>query len=44
VTELVGYSEEYEDVPPPDGLRQFLETSPSSADVDSLDDTKTASP
>ena len=40
VTELVGYSEEYEDVPPPDGLHQFLENVALVSDVDSLDDTK----
>ena len=39
VTELVGYSEEYEDVPPPDGLHQFLENVALVSDVDSLDDT-----
>jgi DNA helicase-2/ATP-dependent DNA helicase PcrA len=38
VTELVGYSEEYADVPPPDGLHQFLENVALVADVDSLDD------
>ena len=40
VTELVGYSAEYEDVPPPDGLHQFLENVALVSDVDSLDDTK----
>ena len=40
VTELVGYSEEYEEVPPPDGLHQFLENVALVSDVDSLDDTK----
>jgi DNA helicase-2/ATP-dependent DNA helicase PcrA len=40
VTELVGYSEEYEDVPPPDGLHQFLENVALVSDVDTLDDSK----
>jgi len=40
VTELIGYSEEYADVPAPDGLHQFLENVALVSDVDSLDDTK----
>jgi len=40
VTELIGYSEEYADVPPPDGLHQFLENVALVSDVDTLDDTK----
>ncbi len=40
VTELIGYSEEYADVPSPDGLHQFLENVALVSDVDSLDDTK----
>jgi DNA helicase-2/ATP-dependent DNA helicase PcrA len=38
VTELIGYSEEYADVPPPDGVHQFLENVALVSDVDSLDD------
>jgi DNA helicase-2/ATP-dependent DNA helicase PcrA len=40
VTELIGYSEEYADVPPPDGLHQFLENVALVSDVDTLDDSK----
>ena len=40
VTELIGYSEEYADVPPPDGLHQFLENVALVSDVDSLDESK----
>ena len=40
VTELIGYSEEYADVPPPDGLNQFLENVALVSDVDSLDESK----
>ncbi|MGA8014935.1 MAG: UvrD-helicase domain-containing protein [Candidatus Dormiibacterota bacterium] len=38
VTELIGYSEEYADVPPPDGVHQFLENVALVSDVDSLDE------
>ena len=38
VVELVGLAAEYADVPPPDGLTQFLENVALVADVDSLDD------
>ena len=41
ITELIGYSDEYADVPPPDGLHQFLENVALVSDVDTLDDTKT---
>jgi DNA helicase II / ATP-dependent DNA helicase PcrA len=41
VTELIGYSEEYADVPPPDGVHQFLENVALVSDVDSLDESKT---
>ena len=40
VTELIGYSEEYADVPSPDGLHQFLENVALVSDVDSLDESK----
>ena len=40
VTELIGYSEEYADVPAPDGLHQFLENVALVSDVDTLDDSK----
>ena len=38
VTELIGYSDEYGEVPPPDGLHQFLENVALVSDVDSLDE------
>jgi DNA helicase-2/ATP-dependent DNA helicase PcrA len=38
VTELIGLAAEYADVPPPDGLRQFLENVALVSDVDTLDD------
>jgi DNA helicase-2/ATP-dependent DNA helicase PcrA len=38
VTELIGYSDEYADVPPPEGLHQFLENVALVSDVDSLDE------
>ncbi len=38
VTELVGLAAEYADVPPPDGLFQFLENVALVSDVDTLDD------
>jgi DNA helicase-2/ATP-dependent DNA helicase PcrA len=38
VTELVGLAGEYADVPPPQGLTQFLENVALVADVDTLDD------
>ncbi len=40
VTELIGYSEEYADVPPPDGVHQFLENVALVSDVDSLDESR----
>jgi DNA helicase-2/ATP-dependent DNA helicase PcrA len=40
VTELIGYSDEYAEVPPPDGLHQFLENVALVSDVDSLDESK----
>jgi len=39
VMELIGLAAEYADVPPPDGLLQFLENVALVSDVDSLDDT-----
>jgi DNA helicase-2/ATP-dependent DNA helicase PcrA len=39
VTELKGLAAEYGDVPPPDGLFQFLENVALVSDVDSLDET-----
>ncbi|MBV8444955.1 MAG: ATP-binding domain-containing protein, partial [Candidatus Dormibacteraeota bacterium] len=39
VTELAGLAAEYADVPPPDGLFQFLENVALVSDVDTLDDT-----
>jgi superfamily I DNA/RNA helicase len=39
VTELVGLAAEYVDVPPPQGLTQFLENVALVSDVDTLDDT-----
>ena len=41
VTELIGLAAEYADVPPPQGLTQFLENVALVADVDTLDDTAT---
>ena len=38
VTELIGLAGEYADVPPPDGLAQFLENVALVSDVDSLDE------
>ncbi|MBV8527117.1 MAG: UvrD-helicase domain-containing protein [Candidatus Dormibacteraeota bacterium] len=38
VVELSGLAAEYEDVPPPDGLTQFLENVALVSDVDSVDD------
>ncbi|GAC1339316.1 MAG: UvrD-helicase domain-containing protein [Candidatus Dormibacteria bacterium] len=38
VTELVGLAGEYADVPPPEGLAQFLENVALVSDVDTLDD------
>jgi DNA helicase II / ATP-dependent DNA helicase PcrA len=38
VTELVGLAAEYADVPPPQGLTQFLENVALVSDVDTLDD------
>jgi DNA helicase-2/ATP-dependent DNA helicase PcrA len=38
VVELAGLAAEYEDVPPPDGLTQFLENVALVSDVDSVDD------
>ena len=38
VTELVGLAAEYVDVPPPEGLTQFLENVALVSDVDTLDD------
>ena len=38
VTELVGLAAEYADVPPPEGLTQFLENVALVSDVDTLDD------
>ncbi|MHB8719043.1 MAG: ATP-dependent helicase [Candidatus Dormibacteria bacterium] len=38
VEELLGLASEYGDVPPPDGMAQFLENVALVADVDSLDD------
>ena len=38
VTELVGLAAEYADVPPPQGLAQFLENVALVSDVDTLDD------
>ena len=38
VTELVGLAGEYADVPPPEGLTQFLENVALVSDVDTLDD------
>ena len=38
VVELSGLAAEYEDVPPPDGLTQFLENVALVSDVDSIDD------
>jgi DNA helicase-2/ATP-dependent DNA helicase PcrA len=38
VVELIGLAAEYGDVPPPDGLFQFLENVALVSDVDSLDD------
>jgi DNA helicase-2/ATP-dependent DNA helicase PcrA len=40
VTELIGYSEEYAHVPPPDGVHQFLENVALVSDVDSLDESR----
>ena len=40
VTELIGYAGEYADVPPPDGLHQFLENVALVSDVDSLDESR----
>ena len=39
VAELIGLAAEYVDVPPPQGLTQFLENVALVADVDTLDDT-----
>ena len=39
VHELIGLAGEYTDVPPPDGLRQFLENVALVSDVDTLDET-----
>jgi DNA helicase-2/ATP-dependent DNA helicase PcrA len=41
VTELVGLAAEYADVPPPQGLTQFLENVALVSDVDTLDDSAT---
>jgi len=41
VTELIGLAAEYGDIPPPDGLRQFLENVALISDVDTLDDSAT---
>src|SRR5437016_13526542 len=38
VTELIGLAAEYADLPPPDGLLQFLENVALVSDVDTLDD------
>ncbi|MFN2452081.1 MAG: ATP-dependent helicase [Candidatus Dormibacteria bacterium] len=38
VTELIGLAGEYADVPPPEGLTQFLENVALVSDVDTLDD------
>src|SRR5205085_5034409 len=38
VSELIGFAAEYKDVPPPDGLYQFLENVALVSDVDTLDD------
>jgi len=38
VMELIGLAGEYADVPPPEGLRQFLENVALVSDVDTLDD------
>jgi DNA helicase-2/ATP-dependent DNA helicase PcrA len=40
VTELIGYSEEYADVPAPDGVHQFLENVALVSDVDNLDESR----
>ena len=40
VSELIGYSEEYADVPSPDGVHQFLENVALVSDVDSLDEAR----
>jgi len=41
VAELVGLASEYADVPPPQGLTQFLENVALVSDVDTLDDSAT---
>ncbi len=41
VTELMGLASEYADVPPPQGLTQFLENVALVSDVDTLDDSAT---
>jgi DNA helicase-2/ATP-dependent DNA helicase PcrA len=41
VSELVGLASEYADVPPPQGLTQFLENVALVSDVDTLDDSAT---
>jgi DNA helicase-2/ATP-dependent DNA helicase PcrA len=41
VTELIGLAAEYGDIPPPEGLRQFLENVALISDVDTLDESAT---